>query len=351
MATTVIVGDRHGRKLAEINAFLDVVTWQLNKAGKTTLIVSNKDAKYRSDYLRLANRVFIQFDNGLSWGGTMEPDWEWGKDAVKIPCYSIDWRLQHRITAKNAVYPGMSVGAIFASAISSAQTVDSLGIEVGQCWLGGAPHSQVYHHKKLSDVLTDLAKLENCDFRFVPQMVGDHISFLAECHRQLGSDKSDKVALLEGKNVSEAIVKEVGPIYNSWTTAGQGTVWDDSRPTKRFEDTSWRDIGLREGFDTLSGTSGESSLAQHSKTKVETQSRPRLRAELQVANKAPGLFSDYDIGDTVRLVLPSYCFSGVDTTVRITAREYNPGTEACKVIAEEPVDSDWSFAETATTEA
>ena len=84
---------------------------------------------------------------------------------------------------------------------------------------------------------------------------------------------------------------------------------------------------------------------------LATNSEPRRLFSLEVVDEVPALFSDYDLGDTVRCMLPSFGFGGYDGTVRILAREFNPASGTCKLVVEEPrAASVWIYQEDAEEE-
>ena len=54
--------------------------------------------------------------------------------------------------------------------------------------------------------------------------------------------------------------------------------------------------------------------------------------ESGAVNSKPALFADYGLGDSVRVILPSFGFGGTDESVRILAREFDPNSGACGLV-------------------
>ena len=64
---------------------------------------------------------------------------------------------------------------------------------------------------------------------------------------------------------------------------------------------------------------------------------PRRTVALQVTNREPGRFAEYDLGDGVTLVLPTYGFGGTKGVFRVAGREFFPDEDVCDLVVEEAV--------------
>lgn len=335
----MLIGDRFGRVIAEASPGIGPLPWRLNEITKTTLAFAKTDPKTTADNLRYGNRVLVQFDDDVGlpdWGGTMEPARDWKTAEVAVTCYSIEYLLQFRDTARTRAFDSVPVGHIFYRVLQEAEEQQSLGITFGPVWTGGALHYPRYHFKSLWWILHDsLIQIEHCDFRFVPQLVNGHIVFQAELYEELGEDKSGRWALKEGKNVTDARVTEQGPLVNEFTAVGAGTTWGPDRAVSiAREETSSQMYGLRQDGRVFAGVTQQTTLDRHAITEVEKNSYPHMRVGLEVANVPPAEFRRYEVGDVLRCILPSYDFDGFDENVRILAREYEPGSGRCKLVAE-----------------
>jgi hypothetical protein len=336
----VLIGDRFGKVLTEVVAGVGPVSWILNGIGKTTLSLALRDAKATEENLRVGNRIYIEMDAGLPvWGGVLDLPRTWRGGTVKATAYTIDYLLQYRCTGKNDSFYERPAGAIFRELLRREEQQDPLGITFGSIWTGGHPHWPRYHYKSLWYVLDySLQRLEQCDWRFVPYLDDNHIRFRAEFYQVAGTDRSAKLALIEGRNTAEGLeLQEQGEVINTHYAVGEGSTWGTERLVVAARDTeSVARYGLRESGTVYSGVSVQSTLEMHARDVVNTYSEPRKIFSFEVTNNTPARFAEYDLGDVLACKLPSFGFGGFDGTVRVLARECNPQTGVCKLVVEEP---------------
>jgi hypothetical protein len=335
----VLVGNRFGVILDEMTPNAGGLSWILNGIGKAVLSFAKSDAKTTVRNLRVGNRVYIDFDNGLpAWGGTMELPRHWDKGTVSVTCYEIGYLLKYRPTRKLDQFYNMPVGGIFSELLRREEEKDPLGITRGTIWMGGRPQWPVYHYKSVWDVFTDgLRKNESCDFRFIPYLDSTTIKFRAEFYQVAGSDKTSSVMLAEGRNVGEDLsLEEQGAVVNTQIAIGSGSTWGDERKAMVARDLeSMALYGLRGLPVVYSGVNDVAALEMQARNALADSSEPRRIFTLPVTNNEPGLYGAYDLGDVVRAVLPTYGFGGYDGTLRILAREFNPGDGGCQLQVDE----------------
>ena len=122
-----------------------------------------------------------------------------------------------------------------------------------------------------------------------------------------------------------------------WDLAGAGDGWGtDNRIYSRAEDgASQGNYGYRMGQAIYNDVSVQTTLDEHAATLLGISKNPYNMLDLEALNIAPARFSDYDVGDTVRVQLYSYGFGGYDHNVRIEAREFNPATGTCRLVVRE----------------
>jgi hypothetical protein len=92
------------------------------------------------------------------------------------------------------------------------------------------------------------------------------------------------------------------------------------------------DYGMREDSEIYSGVIYGTTLDTHAATVIKKSARPSRKVSLGATNTAPALFASYDVGDSVRLILPSFNY---DQAVRVMAREFNPASGGCALVVEE----------------
>ncbi len=336
----VLIGDRFGRIIAEAVAGVGGVSWILNGIGKTTLALPASDPKATATNLQIGNRVYIEMDHGLPvWGGVIDLPRVWSGGTITVTCYDIAHLLEYRCTGKNDAFYEQPAGVVFRELLEREELQDPLGIVPGSIWMGGHPHWPRYHYKSLWYVLDySLRRMERCDFRFVPYLDNGYIRFRADLYQVAGMDKSAAVALIEGRNTAAGLrMEEQGGVINQHHAVGEGSTWGPERLVVAARDAeSIATYGLRETGKVYSGVSMPATLEMHARSVLDTNSSPRRIFSFEVTNDVPGRFADYELGDVVSCVLPSFGFGGFDGTVRVLAREYVPATGVCRLVVEEP---------------
>lgn len=334
----VLVADRTGRILAELQPALVRVSWRLNNVGRATFVLAKTDDKATEDNLRFGNYMLIQFSNGLpDWGGMIDTPRTWGNAEIACTAYSGEYLLALRQTDRGRYFTSATVGYIYEQLIVEANAVDATGLTIGNVWGGGDPHSPEYHFKNLLTIVQDglCRRLSDADFYVEPAESGGFIIFTAHLYERRGGVKTG-VALLEGHNVSRATLKEQGSIRNWWDLAGEGTTWGTDRLTSHAEGlASIAEYGLRQASRVYSDTSVQASLDDTADNELALSETPVNVLTLEAVNLQPAAFADYDVGDSVQVKLQTYGFGGYEHQVRLVTREYNPETDSCALVVEE----------------
>jgi len=335
----VLLGDRTGRVLAEVTPKLSNIPWRLNEIPRITLKFSKKDDKATQTNLQYGNRVFIRFSSDIGlpdWGGVIDTPATWDASSISLSVYGIQYLLQFRQTIKTRVFNETIVGRIFDQVLREAEQQQALRLRVGPVWTGGRVHTVRYHFKSAWSIITDsIQQIETCDVRFIPKYQNGFIRFEAELHEKAGSDKSSQFAFKEGRNVSEVVYTEQGPIINEFAAVGKGTTWSDKKSARYYNRKSDQKYGLRQSSKVFPDVTLEYTLARNARVEVIKNAEPHTRIALTVSNTTPARFVDYDLGDIVRCILPSYSWDGYDAPVRVLAREYVPSKGCCILVVEE----------------
>ena len=333
-----IVGNKLGTTIAELSPDIGTVSWRLNKVGVVDFSIAVTDPKATEDNLKYGNRVLIEFSNGLpGWGGVIDPPRKWDGSNIVCRAYSGAYLFDYRITDKGRYFSGASAGTIFQSLIQETNAVEDTGVDIGNIYTGGSGHSPSYHYKNLLDIfqksLTN--RLSTSDFDFIPSESGGEIIFTARFYESKGIDRT-QLALTQGANLTRIKLIEQGPIINSWDVAGEGSNWGSDRLTAQEQNADSISLyGLRQGSKIYSDVSIQGTLDDHAENLLDDSENPYNIFELEVADKLPAKFADYDLGDTVSLVAPDYGFAGTKTTVRILDRSYDPSNGLCDLVVQE----------------
>jgi len=334
-----LVGDTTGRLLAELEVDIGPVSWRLNAIGRAEFTIAQSDAKATEDYLGFGNRVLFQFENGLpDWGGMIDVPRTWNADGtITCTAYSGEYILGTRRTGKTKEFTGSTPGTIFQTLLADANGVEDTGIAAGTIWTGGSAFAVTYHYDDLLQITQDLLiqRLADYDYCIVASKSGGSIVFTANFYQERGSTKA-AAALIEGHNAVDVQLAEQGPIVNVWTAVGAGSTWGDERLTGTDSDSaSIAAYGRREGHEAHSDLEEQAALTAISDTLVDQYKDPQSILTLSALDKAPALFADYDVGDTVRVWLHSYGFGGYNHLVRVLGREYDPESGRCQLVVKE----------------
>lgn len=333
-----LIADRFGRVLCEIEPLWGPISWRRNDYGLASFQIAATDDKATELNLRFGNRLMIEFDNGLpAWGGVIDTPRFEGGGVITVNAYSAEYMLSWRRTAKQRTFSGATAGQIFTALVQEAQAAENLGISYDWLWNEGAGYSVAFNSTNILDAVRNVLceQLTDHDFAFVPVLANGLITFQASFYQQRGRDLP-KVALIEGHNLSEEALDSYGTLVNDWYVVGAGVGWGADRLTgeARDDDLVAR-YGLRQGAAVFGDVDVQTTLTAQA-VNLLTGSKHPLRILSGFAhNLAPARYADYDIGDRLRVLLHSYDFDGLDTTMRLTTREYFPDTGACALVLEE----------------
>jgi hypothetical protein len=332
----VLLFDRSGGILAEIEPDLESVAWRLNNVGRARFAMAWDDPKCTRDNLRFGNRALIQFDNGLpDWGGVIDTPRKRRHGLITVTAYTGERLLDWRVTARSRYFTAALPGTIFETLIGEENDEWQTGVTVGSAYGAGTPRTIEVHYHDLLQRIRDLARLTGHDFAVLPVYADGTLSFQAHWYERRGSDKRESVWLLDGANASGARLDEQGTLANRVITIGDGTSWTE-RPIGEAEDTASRDeYGYREYAEVQAGVVEQATADANAEEVVATMAWPLNRVTLSAANKAPGEFARYDVGDIVKAVLfvdnPEWYF---ESPVRVIGREWRPD-ETCRLEVEE----------------
>jgi hypothetical protein len=256
---------------------------------------------------------------------------------VTATAYTGERLLDWRVTAKGRYFDSQSAGYIFQTLLEEENAEWATGVVVGSTvFTGGTARTLEYHYHDLLKRYQDLCRLTGYDFTIVPVVAASGaLTFEAEFYEERGSDLSDSVWLVEGRNLQPPVLDEQGTIANRVILAGEGTTWGADRLDAVAVDVDSREeYGYRE-YGEEQGTVKESTtLEANAATLLEEKKEPVAVATLRAVDAEPGLFSEYDIGDTVRVqyFLESDEWAQ-DGNVRVTLREWKPD-DVCRLEVE-----------------
>jgi hypothetical protein len=332
----VLVGDLGGIVLGEIPLNVEQVSWRNKDVGQVTGYLPLLNVERYQTLLRFGNTLLLQFDNGLpDWGGVIDTPRSWGGNQIQVTGYSGEYLLKLRLTGRNDIHRSQSVGEIWRASLAEANQRDFTGLNVAPPWYGGLTQNTDYHLKVLFDVARELADdLSSADFYVTAAESGGHIIFTARFEERRGRDL-DGVALVDGRNITNVVVEEQGPIYNHWYIVGAGNSWYTRYIAEARDALSANLYRLREQSEIQSQVSSSFMLHSIAEQRLQNNSEPAVSIPLTALNQPPAYFADYDIGDSLPIDAAWAGFTGLNGRVRVLGREYAPHSGVCNLIVEE----------------
>lgn len=335
----VRVFDRLNTVIGEIEPQIDEVTWLRNQYGQAVLRLATTDSKFSEEFAQIGNRVLIEFDNGLPpFGGVIELPRRWGLGEVTLTVYSGEYLLKLRRTDRGRYFSNTPVGTIAQKLVEEANAIRATGLMIGSVWPGGDAHGPEYHFKGLYDIFTQslFGRLSTAEFTVVPSYANGKIVFTLNVYERRGESKPG-VVLHEGMNVNDATsLEEQGPIYNDIVAVGDGEGWGDARPVAPAVDQASVDTyGLREAALIASGVTNLTTLQATANTELANSTQPHSLFTIVAADKPPGQFAEYDVGDSVLAELASLRFDGFKGMVRVNGRTFLPDAGVCPLVVRE----------------
>lgn len=327
------VFDRTGVLVGEINPTIDFVTWKRNGIGKAQLLMSKSDPKAAAPYLAAQNRLLIEWNNGLTWGGVMLPGFSFDQSMIVIKAETGESLLKQRVTDRGRYFDNATIGEIGEALIEEANAIWPTGLTVGAIWPGGDVHSPSYHFKSLYNIFTKslFSRLSLADFYAVPIVGSDgRLTFQIRIEERRGRDITGSI-LAQGFNVEAgSVLKFEGPIVNRWVVVGDGQGWGESRPTaEAFDQDSINQYGLLEPTSPpiYTGIVEVSTLQTIANNLLAQTRQPRTLLDITAVNAPPARFVDYGLGDTIPVELPNYGLEdGFIGRAKIEAAAFYPST-------------------------
>lgn len=333
VAYRLLVADLTGTVLTELKPRLEKVSWVLNEVGQLTFALAKTDPKLQERYLRFGNRVLVEFDNGLpAWGGVLTGAREWSESEVAVEAWSAEAVLGWRVTGRNRLFSGASLGSVLQTVLADAAAVASTGLQLGTVYLGGAGYSLEYHYSTLADVVADLVELGGVVVDVTAREVGGVVVFSVNLFERRGRDRPG-VALVEGANVVGARVRDEDTVINAQYGATDGSGWAEG--TRLFGGAVSAESAarhwLRETFESIKVTE-QSALDAALRARLEASQWPTRAVAVQVTNRPPGEFREYDLGDGVTVSLPTYGFGGTRGMFQVVGREFFVDEDVCDLV-------------------
>ena len=325
-----LIADKTGRILAELTPDIQHCSWLLSNYGEASLVFAADDPAVTSGIVAPGRRVLLRFDNGLPpWGGVIDVPVDLNGVTSTYRAYEAPYLLKWRLTGANLTGT-MNLATLATAAMNAANDAEPTGISLRT--LGEIDYDLAvdYHYTPVADVLADIAA--RAEFYTVGRL-GAGIEFDMYLGETVGRDRSGQVWLIQGVNMQRPQVVIQGPIVNQVVAAEKDGSWDveaaDAREILIQSDTaSVYAYGLRQ---ELIQTDDNETLSGAATGHLEEFALPYSALATDVLNLAPATFGQYDLGDTISVLLLE-AYGGQETTRRVIGREFRPADGVCTVI-------------------
>lgn len=327
---------RSGGRLADIRPTLHSVSWKLNNEGRARFYLPYADSKCTRQNLKPGNYLLMEFENGLpDWSGVIDYPLDRDGQGVTVSAFTGARLLDWRVSRADDHFQGMTAGGIFRQALRTANASRSLNVVENNIYAGGDAITQRWHYYNVLQRVRELARLSYQDFHIGHRVSGGAIQFLGNWYERRGADKSQRVLLAEGANVTSPHLSEQGPVANVVIAVGEGAEWAD-RPVGTATDAdSIAAYGYRQYVEQVPSDS-QTTLDTMAQALLAQMAEPRRMISMTVTDNAPARFADYDIGD----IVDTYIFTGggedwlFEDPVRVIARSWVPNGECELEVAE-----------------
>jgi hypothetical protein len=328
------IRDKQGFELVEIEGALRSVLWRLGQTGMLEVFFPFTDAKVTRANLLPGNRVLAQFSSALpTWGGVLDFPLGLTGEGVSISAYEGERLLEWRVSGKVESYSATVPGAIAEGLLETANATRDTGVAARNVYAGGDAQTRWYRYENLLGGIRTLAIESGLEYAVVPVLSNGRVTFALDWHQELGDDKRDDVALVEGKNVGKATMDEQGPVYNQVLLVND---WDEV-PVIVEDGASRVDYDLRQLAKVYVDVDDTDTLQAIAEALLAEWSQPHVRGRLEgVSDLAPGRYRDYHVGDIVTLRARQNAGRDwvFDAPVRILSRQWNPG-QGCSLEVEQ----------------
>jgi hypothetical protein len=260
---------------------------------------------------------------------------------------SAEHLFARRLGKANGTYSG-TAGEIYKQIIDRANAVQNLRIVEGDIWTDGPELIIPSRDDTLYDLLSQLQEDTGNDWWLTPDIdANGRLYFRANWRKRVVHRTHH--ALIEGRNIespSGAVMMVEDELVNDLAMVGEGA---NTTAKPRFvarHDESIKEYGVWQGAEAVTAKN-MSQLRARAHDALEALAWPQRRFWLTALDiplrddepTGPTTFRIIDLGDVDDLYLHSVGGeAGVQTTVRIAAREFSSRTGKCILVAEEEVE-------------
>lgn len=331
---------RRGRPIAQLEPTSVKRSWRLNEIGKAIIKIPRTSDKAEPPLFQYGNLVLIESDDVHEWGGVLLPPRKWDQRFITLTAYSAERLLQGRLLPRTLDGRGSKAGAVFKSMVTHVSHAYQPNLTPGDIWGGGPKLDREWHYDDAWDAIRDLADAHEADLWIEPREdARGHLAFDAHWFYRRGSDKSKKIALIEGVNCSRATLRETGMITNQWVVIGSGDDWEHI-PVGKYKDLDETDVtGMWSRSMRESDVRRVQSLIEMAHSLVQADKWARGRFQVRVLND-DSIWNKFRVGDFVRFESPTVGFDssgevGFRGPAKVISRALDESENSMPVVLEE----------------
>ncbi|MDR3572852.1 MAG: hypothetical protein P4L50_03240 [Anaerolineaceae bacterium] len=301
-------------------------SWILPTRGIGTLDFSlplNSD-KAKLDYLEFGKLVYIEHDKLPAWGGVIDPTENWGSYTVSPTAYTAEhmlidgWRI-----GDGRLMTGPS-GELFKQIVNLANSEEDLLIRVGNVEIFDDTRQEVLNWQGLYDEINRIAKRSLAEWDMQAGIDGNgRLYFTTNWRQRIGNVRD--YTLKEGYNVrmnDTPMTRQGNPVLVNRLIGFGTSATAATRPAFTFTDEASRSrYRLRISTQQFEGNTTLGTLTTNVMNSVALTSAPRRTFSLTVLDKDDA-FYNVRLGDTLKLLMSSLGYIGIDTLIRIIGMAY-----------------------------
>ena len=315
-----------GVAIADLYGVVTSVTWRLSAPGDARIEIPSRNfGDFPYSAAATGGRVLIQFEDLPAWVGIIEPDREQDDKKLTLHAKSVEYLLRYRYTGPLIDYHGgASAGEIFRALINCANSSAPTGMTIGDVYTGGNAYQRTYHYANILDSIIDIVSKSTQGYTVTGSESKGRLSVRLDWLRRVGSDKSGTVVLQEGSNISPRSTRWKGGGIGAVTVVGKGHTWANRPVGYVHDDETLQAYGYRM-FAMVDGEEDDSNaLTDEAAEMLSNLRNPQWRLQAEATDVGPAGFSDYSVGDIVRVIAYSGLPWEFDGKGRIWTREWTP---------------------------
>ena len=337
MTDRVLIYHRNGTPLGELDGTI-VRSWQLERGSRAERAVMQVPANSTNkSFTQFRNLVAVVSDTVPHWVGVIWDTRDWDDNNITLTLYSAEHLLSFRRTGTVDKFETTPNG-IFSGLLKTAQSVESLQIEVNPAYIagGGAVTSKEYNRENVFQAINDLAS-ETEYYWWLQPVFTPANKLLLRAYWQKNRGGTYHRPLVQGSNFVDVKATEICRVANKIYADGNFEDWNNPLEYVAHDTASRSQFGLVEDVVSDHDISEQAALVSFGNSELNKRKQPRLKVTGKVLSTPPPR-----VGDNVTVMLSADSLgyvSGESVVARTAALRvknvaYSPEETGVNVIAD-----------------